>query len=451
MNEELFFASLAGDLRCFLIQGENAYTFDQLYRDVTLELKALQDRSGGHRSCVLIEAENSYETYVKFLVAMRAGWPALLCPSYQFRDESFRRMLRRETGTFFQPCPIGRPLGPASGDSATHPMLAGHPESLFIVRTSGSSGNPYKFIVHRLAAFVSFHQKNAPHFRRTFAFSPADSIAGVETLTEVLVHRATLIAPTEKLSPDSVAETLRRHEVDYFQTTPTFLNLLLLSRQADATQLPHLRKIAFGSEPPLRASLQLLAERLSGTELRQTYGMSEIGILQTHAASEPSLVAFDQNRNPVRLGRENTLEVRSEKQMLGYLNHTASLTNDGWFITGDRAEMDARDCYRVLGRKDDTINVAGRKFFPTELENLLRQMENVADATVRAEKNDLLGVAILAELRLLAPEDESHFRARLRTFLERQVPFFMHPHRSTVVNCAEASERFKKVRVVKAE
>lgn len=51
-----------------------------------------------------------------------------------------------------------------------------------------------------------------------------------------------------------------------------------------------------------------------------------------------------------------------------------SVAYDGWFDTGDLAELDTVGYYKILGRVQDRINVRGFKLNPLSLENQIREM-----------------------------------------------------------------------------
>jgi len=57
--------------------------------------------------------------------------------------------------------------------------------------------------------------------------------------------------------------------------------------------------------------------------------------------------------------------------MPGYWNRpeeTANAMIDGWFRTGDIAQMDADGYFTIVDRKKDMINVSGFNVFPNEVE-----------------------------------------------------------------------------------
>jgi len=109
--------------------------------------------------------------------------------------------------------------------------------------------------------------------------------------------------------------------------------------------------------------------------------------------------------------------------MLGYLNAPAPFTHDGWRQTGDMVEVDG-EYIRILGPKSETINFAGEKVFPAEVESVIGELEAVAEVTVYPEKNAILGNIVCARVRLKSEEATRPFIALLKRHCrERLAPF----------------------------
>jgi long-chain acyl-CoA synthetase len=81
---------------------------------------------------------------------------------------------------------------------------------------------------------------------------------------------------------------------------------------------------------------------------------------------------------------EGELCVQGPQVMQGYWNQpeeTAQvLTEDGWLKTGDFASIDEEGFIRILDRKKDMILVSGFNVYPNEVEDVLLEMDDVADA-----------------------------------------------------------------------
>lgn len=437
-------ASWQNNERLFLLQGERQISYAQFHADITRWIESTEvlfPRS----ACMAVCVENEYSSFVRFIGGLIAGHTMVLVAKHQFYDPHYRKELLNEIksdAVFID----SQGVTPAGG-SRRHPLMTTLSDQVipqFVIRTSGSSSARYKFILHRADLFIEKYRRRGSHFCRTLAFSPAESIAGVETLMEVLVTGASLVAAGDRLSPTAVVDLIDRHQIDYFQTTPSFLNLMALTRSIDSVKMASLQKIAFGSEPSSERTLTELRDRLNQVELCHTYGMSEIGIQVTRTDSHnPTRLILDEDYNPGRIS-DGAIEVHSMTPLVGYLN-APTLLRDGWFATGDRVVMED-GFWRILGRDSDLINLAGRKFFPGDVENLLMKMPEIGEVTIITEKNDLVGQVLTAQIVLRDGISKTDFPKKFKSFCEARVPFYMHPHRVTLVDKNAMESRTKKIR-----
>jgi long-chain acyl-CoA synthetase len=89
---------------------------------------------------------------------------------------------------------------------------------------------------------------------------------------------------------------------------------------------------------------------------------------------------------PVATGDVGEIRIRSRVNMLGYWNkpeETAkTITPDGWLCTGDAAYQDADGYVYIHDRFKDMIVSGGENIYPTEIENVLYEHPEVAQAAV---------------------------------------------------------------------
>lgn len=408
-------------------------------RSMRQKIEALTHRIPVGNVPVVMESDRSHETAVRFLALLSAGRVPLMLPEQEFQDQEFVSFVRSVLGAVsLWPLREGLPLVADTGTISSPLLKPGH----FIVKTSGTSGLKNKFIVHDLDLFRRKFQARSPGFERTLLFFPPDSIAGIETLLEAQVHGKTLIGSRNILDPLALPEILVKGAVDFLHVTPTFLNLLLVSGGLKREHLRSVRRLSYGSEPAQVSILRKILALKPELELRQIYGMSELGLLRTLTVkSDPSLFLLDEKANPYRL-RDGLLEVKSESPMLGYLN-AQSATHEGWFSTGDSV-IQENGGLRVIGRQDDVINVAGKKFHPIQLEELLMQMPQIKDVMVTAEAHELIGQVVTAHVVTEIPDAD--FRALMKSFLEERVPQWMRPQKITLQKESTVTGRLKKRR-----
>ena len=164
-------------------------------------------------------------------------------------------------------------------------------------------------------------------------------------------------------TPQNVCKLISKHKIELLPVSPTFLNLLIVNRAYENYNLSSLKIISYGTEPMPKTTLQKLNQIFPKVKLLQTYGLIELGVLNSKSESKDSLW--------VKVGGEgyNTrvvdgiLQIKAESAMLGYLNAESPFTDDGWFVTGDQV-LQKDDYIKILGRKSEIINVGGEKVYP---------------------------------------------------------------------------------------
>ena len=316
----------------------------------------------------------------------------------------------------------------------------GHPG--LVLFSSGSTGQS-KAAVHDIVGMLAKF-KVRRHARRAITFLLYDHIGGFNTMLYQLSN-AGCIVTVQGRDPDTVLRAVERHKVELLPTSPTFINLILLSEAYRRYDLSSLKIVTYGTEPMPESTLRRFHQALPNVELQQTYGLSEVGILRSKSRSSDSLW--------VRLGGEGfqtrvvdgILQIKAESAMLGYLNAPSPFTDDGWFDTGDKVEVDG-DYFRILGRQSDIINVGGQKVYPAQVESVVQEMPEVAEVSVYGEKNAIMGQIPCATIRLRQPRDVREFHSELRRFCRQRLQEFQIPVRVRLVESAMHGGRFKKNR-----
>jgi acyl-CoA synthetase (AMP-forming)/AMP-acid ligase II len=322
--------------------------------------------------------------------------------------------------------------------------LRGEPrEAGLILFTSGSSGKN-KASVHRFSRLIANVMQKPGAAYRTLIFLMFDHIGGVNTLLHVLCNGGTAVFVSDR-SAATVCHAIESQRVQLLPTTPTFLNMLLISDQRQAYDLSSLELITYGTEPMSLATLKALNQALPGVRCKQTYGLTEVGILPTRSEDAGSTwMKVGGQHHEVRIV-DGILWIRTDAAMLGYLNAPSPFDHDGWFNTGDKVEE--RGGYlRILGRESEIINVGGEKVYPSEIENLVLQVENISDVVVSGKPSALTGHLVFATVQLIAPEPAAQVERRVRAHCREHLPPFKVPVGVKVSEDPMFGARFKKIR-----
>jgi acyl-coenzyme A synthetase/AMP-(fatty) acid ligase len=319
----------------------------------------------------------------------------------------------------------------------------GHPG--LVLFSSGSTGKS-KAAVHDMTKLLE--KFTVPrNQRRAVSFLLFDHIGGVNTMLYSLSNAGCLITLSDR-NPDAVLQAVERHHADLLPTSPTFINLLMLSEAYKRHDLKSLKTVTYGTEPMPESTLKRFHELFTHIALQQTYGLSELGILRSKSKSSDSLWVKVGGEGFSTRVVDGILQIKAQSAMLGYLNAPSPFTEDGWFNTGDSVEVDG-EYFRILGRRSEIINVGGEKVYPAEVESAIHEMPEVAEVTVYGEKNAITGHIVCAKVRLV-PEidmDPKTFVSKLKMHCRKKMQAFKVPVKVNLEAGEQYSERFKKMRV----
>lgn len=328
---------------------------------------------------------------------------------------------------------------------ATNPLTlqlrtAGEPG--LVLFSSGSTGKSKAALhnfTHLLEKFKAVRQRMC-----TLTFLLLDHIGGINTLLYTVSNGGTVVSVRTR-DPEVVCQAVERHRIEMLPTSPTFLNLLLISEAYKRYDLSSLRLVTYGTEVMPETTLLRIHELFPNLRLQQTYGMSELGILRSKSKDSGSLWVKVGGEGFETKVVDGILWVRAHSAMLGYLNAPSPFDAEGWMNTGDMVEVDG-DYIRILGRKSEIINVGGQKVYPAEVESVLLQMDNVKDAVVLGEKNPITGHIVTARVNLFEPEDEREFKKRLRLFCRDKLASFKIPAKVEISGQEQFNARYKRMR-----
>lgn len=332
-----------------------------------------------------------------------------------------------------------------TGRTAGHELygrLRAHGTPGLVLFSSGTTGRSKATVLDFAKILANYGAARRP--QRTAGFLNLDHIGGVNTLLHTFSQGGALITLAER-TPDTVCAAVARFGIEVLPTTPTFLNMLLISGAHQRHDLSSLRLVTYGTEPMPSGTLSRLSAALPDVRLKQTYGLSELGIMPTKSRGNDSLW--------VKLGgqgfdyeiRDNILWIRSDMAMLGYLNAPAPFDDRGYFNTQDLVETDG-DWVRILGRTSEIINVAGEKVYPSEVENVLLELPFVADATVSGRPSHVTGHVVMATLKLTGPADVREVTRQVRAYCRDRLEPFKVPVIIQITEADQHSDRFKKIR-----
>lgn len=330
---------------------------------------------------------------------------------------------------------------------ASHPLierLRGAGQAGIILFTSGSTGTS-KAAIHSFAGMIEKHAAPAGRKAMTaMVFLKFDHIGGLNTMFWVLMNGGCMVTVEDRRA-DSVCQLIEAAKVELLPTTPSFLNMLVLSKANMKYDLSSLKLIAYGTEPMPESTLRSIHKMLPGVHLKQTYGLTELGILSTRSLADGStFMAIREDDSQLKI-EDGILHIKAKSPMLGYLNAASPFDQDGWYNTGDRVIVE-NGFMKILGRESEIINVGGEKVYPSEVESVLLEMDNVADVSVRGKPNPVVGHIVAAVFNLTEREELASLQQRVRAHCRGRLEPFKIPRDIAISEGALVSARFKRIR-----
>ncbi|MBI2202462.1 MAG: long-chain fatty acid--CoA ligase [Candidatus Rokubacteria bacterium] len=287
-----------------------------------------------------------------------------------------------------------------------------------LLYTGGTTGLPKgAMLTHRNIV------ANTIQFAGWYDFAPGDEISvgaipmyhsgGMSGVMNVPLSAGATILAFAKFSASAVARAVTQYRATRLFGVPTMFIALLNDadgRRADYSCLRACRTNAAALPPAVKAAF----DELVGREvLVEGYGLTETSPL-THANpvgrakagsigiplpdTDARIVDLDTGTE-VAAGASGELQIRGPQVMRAYWKRpddTARAIRDGWFATGDVAQMDDDGYFAIVDRKKDVINTAGFKVWPREVEEALYAHPAVRLTAVVGVPDDYRGEAVKA-------------------------------------------------------
>ncbi|MFU8834784.1 MAG: malonate--CoA ligase [Roseovarius sp.] len=180
---------------------------------------------------------------------------------------------------------------------------------------------------------------------------------------------------------------------------PTFYTRLLDDPRLERALVGHMRLFISGSAP-LLAETHVAFEARTGHRILERYGMTETNMNTSNpyeGERRAGTVGFPLPGVELRItdpetgaekprGEVGMIEVRGPNVFKGYWKmpeKTAEeLRENGFFITGDLGQIDARGYVSIVGRAKDLIISGGYNIYPKEIELLLDDQPGVLESAV---------------------------------------------------------------------
>jgi fatty-acyl-CoA synthase len=308
----------------------------------------------------------------------------------------------------------------AEGDPARALPVLTPGDVLQIQYTSGTTGFPKGACLHHRGVI------NAAHFIVERAAFPKGGVwlnsmpmfhIGGSVVSEIGVFsRQGTFALMRTFDPGLFLELIEAERVNCSLIVPTMILALLNHPDAKTRDLSSFNSILSGASAVPEALVKRAKQEFR-VEFAIMYGQTESNgpFLETFTTDSDELQAQTIGRPiphvEVKVVDVGTLEtvpvntvgeywVRGFNTMKQYYEQPeatrAALTEDGWLRTGDLGTMDENGYFRITGRLKEMIIRGGMNLYPSEIEGVLFQHEDVAQVAVIGLPDDTWGETVAA-------------------------------------------------------
>lgn len=327
---------------------------------------------------------------------------------------------------------LGRQAAAADPLGEVHPATAG--TTAAILYTSGTTGKPKgACITHGNLA------ESARALAQVWALGPQDRLLhalpmyhahGLLTAVNSLLVAGGSILFLERFEAADVLAALPQASV--IMGVPTHYARLLKEPGLGAacTRL----RLAISGSAPLSAEIAERFRAATGRTIIERYGATETAIVTAIPAGTEDRAGFvgwplpgveirvrTEDGTCAARGATGGLETRGHNVVPGYWRRpdadAGAFTPDGWFITGDIAEIDADGCVRLLGRSKDLIITGGLNVYPKEVEDALDALLDGGESAVFGVPHPDFGEAVVAAVEHRPGLDETGLQQALRAQL----------------------------------
>lgn len=322
----------------------------------------------------------------------------------------------------------------------------GWDDTMTLLYTSGTSGRPKGVIYTEANAFwgpCNFALGSMVSFESVFLCDmPLFHTAGLFAAARVPIWAGASVWISAGFSPEKTIARMADKSlgITHYFSVPQMATVIWQHPDFTPEKLQGLRMYVTGGAPNPKAQVDRFAR--AGIRFSDGFGMTETGsnfampvhdvdrlIAKAGSCGLPLLSVqtriVDDEGHDVPRGETGELWLRGPSISPGYWNQpeaTAKAFKDGWFRTGDAALQDDDGFFYIVDRKKDMYISGGENVYPAEVEAVLAELTDIAEAAIIGVPDERWGetgrafIVLKPGATLTAEAIQAHCLSRLAKF-----------------------------------
>jgi fatty-acyl-CoA synthase len=337
-------------------------------------------------------------------------------------------------------------------ESDAVPVTSGFDDPVVLLYTSGSTGRSkgvplsHKNLFFSSVSYIVDTELDSTDV--TVTSSPIFHVGGLNIFTLPVLHTGGTVILQQEFNPEETWEIMADYGVTKMFAIPTMLNSMIGQPDWQSHDLSALELVVGGGEP-VPSDLKEAFQEI-GVPCVAAYGLTEttdgsLVLRPDNAKGKPpkcngktfthvDAKVVDEEGVEQPPGEAGELLHRGPTVADGYFglpDKTAQMWDDGWFHTGDIAEVDEEGFYHIHGRMDNMIISGGENIYPSEIEEALYSYPQINEVVVFGIPDTEWGEIVKC---VVATSDGAEIStAKLREFLTPKLSRFKHPKTYTFV------------------
>ncbi|MBI81197.1 MAG: acid--CoA ligase [Gammaproteobacteria bacterium] len=279
-----------------------------------------------------------------------------------------------------------------------------HDDLIMIMYTSGTTGHPKGAMINHRMQLYNIVNLASPAYVNSdtvqLVVLPLFHTGGMNCYANPVLHAGGELILIREFDPGLALSILGNadYKVSHFFAVPAPYQFMMNHPDFDSTDLSNLKIAGIGGAPCAEAILKTWSGR--GVSMIQGWGMTEtspggIGLDAADAdrklgsAGKPlmhtEVKVVDDEGKELPWGEVGELYIKGPNVTPGYWNNNEATENsfdEGWLKTGDAARFDEEGFVYIVDRWKDMYISGGENVYPAEVENVIYQLPEIAEAAV---------------------------------------------------------------------